>query len=46
MKNLFDIKDKVSIVTGGCGFLGKSIAHYLADQGAKIVILVRVEVVG
>ena len=26
MKNLFDIKDKVIIVTGGCGILGKSIA--------------------
>lgn len=23
MKNLFDIKDKVIIVTGGCGILGK-----------------------
>ena len=43
MKNLFDIKDKVIIVTGGCGILGKSIANYLAEQGAKIVILDRVE---
>ena len=43
MKNLFDIKDKVIIVTGGCGILGKSIANYLAEQGAKIVILDRVK---
>ena len=46
MKNLFDIKDKVNIVTGGCGILGKSIANYLAEQGAKIVILDRVEEIG
>ena len=46
MKNLFDIKDKVIIVTGGCGILGKSIANYLAEQGAKIVILDRVEEAG
>ena len=46
MKNLFDIKDKVIIVTGGCGILGKSIANYLAEQGAKIVILDRVEEIG
>ena len=30
MKNLFDIKDKVIIVTGGCGILGKSIATSLS----------------
>ena len=43
MKNLFDIKGKVIVLTGGCGILGKSIAHYLAEQGAKIVILARNE---
>ena len=43
MKNLFDIKDKVIVITGGCGILGKNIANYLAEQGAKIVILDRVE---
>ena len=46
MRNLFDIKDKVIIVTGGCGILGKGIANYLAEQGAKIVILDRVEELG
>ena len=43
MKNLFDIKGKVIVITGGCGILGRNIAHYLAEQGAKIVILDRVE---
>ena len=46
MKNLFDIKDKVIVITGGCGILGKNIANYLAEQGAKIVILDRVEAQG
>ena len=46
MKNLFDIKDKVIVITGGCGILGKNIANYLAEQGAKIVILDRVEEAG
>ena len=46
MKNLFDIKDKVIVITGGCGILGKNIASYLAEQGAKIVILDRVEEAG
>ena len=46
MKNLFDIKGKVIVLTGGCGILGKSIAGYLAEQGAKLVILDRVESVG
>ena len=43
MKNLFDIKDKVIVVTGGCGILGRSIALYLAQQGARIVVLARKE---
>ena len=46
MKNLFDIKGKVIVITGGCGILGKNIAHYLAEQGAKIVILDRAEELG
>jgi len=39
MKNLFDIKDKVIVLTGGCGVLGQTIAMYLAEQGAHMVIL-------
>ena len=46
MKNLFDIKDQVIVITGGCGILGKNIANYLAEQGAKIVILDRIEELG
>ena len=46
MKNLFDIKGKVIVITGGCGILGKNIANYLAEQGAKIVILDRAEEIG
>ena len=43
MKNLFDIKGKVVVLTGGCGILGRNIAHYLVEQGAKVVVLDRVE---
>lgn len=41
MYNLFNIKDKVVIVTGGYGVLGGSIARYLSTQGARVVILGR-----
>ncbi len=46
MKNLFDIKDYVVVITGGTGVLGRCIAHYLAQQGAKIAILGRKQEVG
>jgi NAD(P)-dependent dehydrogenase (short-subunit alcohol dehydrogenase family) len=46
MKNLFDIKDKVIVLTGGCGILGKAIADYLVEQGSKVVILDRAEAIG
>lgn len=39
--NLFNIKDKVAVITGGTGILGSSIAEHLAASGAKIVILGR-----
>lgn len=39
MKNLFDIKGKVIVLTGGCGVLGQTIATYLAEQGAHMIIL-------
>ncbi|MFV0606127.1 MAG: SDR family oxidoreductase [Niabella sp.] len=41
MRNLFDIKDKVMVITGGTGILGTSMTEYLAEQGAKMVILGR-----
>ncbi len=46
MKNLFDIKGKVVVLTGGCGVLGQTIARYLAEQGAHMVILDMNEEVG
>ncbi len=41
--NLFDIKDKVIIITGGYGVLGSSIAKHLVDSGGKVAILGRDE---
>lgn len=46
MKNLFDIKDNVTVITGGTGVLGRAIARYLALNGARVVILGRKEEVG
>ena len=46
MKNLFDIKDNVTVITGGTGVLGRAIAKYLALNGAKVVILGRKEEIG
>lgn len=46
MKNLFDIKDYVVVITGGTGILGRAIAKYLANNGAKVIILGRKENVG
>jgi len=41
MVDLFNIKDKVVVITGGTGVLGSCMAEYLAGQGAKVVILAR-----
>ena len=46
MNELFNVKDKVVVITGGAGILGKGIAAYLAKEGAKIVILDRSEEAG
>ena len=46
MKNLFNIKDKVVVITGGTGVLGKAIAFHLAEEGAKVVILGRKAEIG
>lgn len=46
MKSLFDIKDNVTVITGGTGVLGRTIAEYLALNGAKVIILGRKEEVG
>ena len=44
--NLYDIKDNVTVITGGTGVLGRAIARYLAHEGAKVIILGRKEDVG
>ncbi len=41
MKDLFSVKDKVVVITGGTGVLGRCIAAHLAEQGAHVVILGR-----
>ena len=44
--NLFDIRDKVVVMTGGTGVLGRAITAHLAEEGAKVVILGRKVEVG
>jgi NAD(P)-dependent dehydrogenase (short-subunit alcohol dehydrogenase family) len=46
MKNLFNIKDNVVVITGGTGVLGRTIAKYLANEGSKVVILGRKAEIG
>lgn len=41
MKDLFDLKGKVAVLTGATGVLGRSIAEYLAAQGCRMVLLSR-----
>lgn len=44
--DLFDIKNKVIVITGGAGILGNSIVKYLASKGAKMAVLDRDENAG
>lgn len=46
MNNLFNIQGNVTVITGGTGVLGKTIAKYLALNGATVIILGRKENVG
>ena len=46
MNELFSVKDKVVVMTGGTGVLGHCISVYLAGEGAKMVILGRNAQVG
>lgn len=39
MKDLFDIRDRVLVMTGACGVLGSTIVKYFATQGCKVVLL-------
>jgi len=40
---MFDLKDKVVVITGGTGVLGGVMSKALADAGAVVVILARTE---
>ena len=39
--SLFDISDKVVVITGGSGVLGGKMAEYLLSEGAKVAIIGR-----
>jgi NAD(P)-dependent dehydrogenase (short-subunit alcohol dehydrogenase family) len=41
MNELFSIKDKVVVITGGTGVLGNAIVRHFAGEGAKVVVLGR-----
>ena len=43
MNELFDISDKVAVVTGGSGTLGGSISGYLAKNGVKVAVVGRTQ---
>jgi len=46
MTNLFSVTDKVMVITGAAGILGRAMVHHFAGQGAKVVILDRNEDAG
>jgi len=37
--NLFNLENKIILVTGGCGILGGSIAKYLLENNATVILL-------
>lgn len=41
MYKLFDINDRVIVITGGTGVLGTSMVEYLTAHGAKVAVLAR-----
>lgn len=41
MNNLFDLSEKVAVVTGGSGTLGGNISKYLSENGVKVVVIGR-----
>lgn len=40
-KNLFSVENRVIVITGAAGILGKSMVRHFAAEGAKVVILDR-----
>ena len=43
MNHLFNIENKVAVVTGGSGTLGGSISKYLAANGVKVAVIGRTQ---
>ncbi|WFO15972.1 SDR family NAD(P)-dependent oxidoreductase [Cellulophaga baltica 4] len=41
--NLFDIENKVILITGGGGVLGGEMSNYLLSNGATVIVLDRRE---
>ncbi len=41
MKNIFNLENKVALVTGGFGHLGKAITEVLLEYGAKVIVASR-----
>lgn len=41
LKQLFSLQNKVALVTGGAGYLGRAIVYTLAELGANVVIASR-----
>ena len=37
--NLFSLKNKKVVITGGCGYLGSEIVKGLADFGADVAVV-------
>ena len=46
MKNLFCVKDRVVVITGATGVLGRSMVLHFAEEGARVVLIGRKEEVG
>ncbi len=46
MNELFSVKDRVIVITGATGVLGRSMVRHFAKEGARLVLLGREEHVG
>ncbi len=40
-QSLFDVRDRIAVITGGSGHFGRAMAHALAQVGANVAILGR-----
>lgn len=36
---IFDIRDRVVVITGGCGLIGKTLCSALSERGARVVVV-------